>query len=663
MEAADFSGYATKAGLKCSDGRTITAQAFQHMNGLKVPLVWQHGHGDPENVLGHAILECRHDGVYAHGFFNGSQKAQHVKMLVHNGDVNKMSIYANQLKEHAKQVLHGMIREVSLVIAGANPGAFIDQVRVSHSDDPNDFTELEDEAIIHMGLQLEFVHADADDEDDEEGDTVEHAGKTVQQIYDSMTPEQQEVCNFMVATALDMPGDAAEHSDTNNEGDNLEHQEGNADMGTTRNVFDQSGGQTDDKHTLSHDAVKGIFADALRMGSMKDAVEAYALKHNIDNIDLLFPDAKMIGDRPDFVKRRTEWVTKVLNATSKSPFSRIKTMTADLTFDEARAKGYVKGNMKKEEFFAVSKRTTSPTTIYKKQKLDRDDILDITSFDVVAWLKFEMRFMLEEEAARAILIGDGRDVGDEDKIKDPTGQDGIGIRSIYNDDEFYVTTVNVNILDANSDYNEIVEAVLLARRFYKGTGTPDFYSTEEMITRMLLSKDGMQRRRWNSVAELATAMRVNEVIAVEPMEEIEGLIGIVVNLTDYNVGTDKGGEINFFDDFDIDYNQYKYLMETRFSGALIKHKSALKIMSQASGAALVDPITAPTFVEATGVVTIPTQTGVTYKNSDTNATLSAGAQAALAPGATLNVLAVPASASYYFETDAEDEWSFTRPAA
>lgn len=659
MEAADFSGYATKAGLKCSDGRTITTEAFKHMHGLQVPLVWQHGHDTPANILGHAFLEVVADGVRAHGFFNDTENGQYAKKLVRHKDITKLSIYANQLVEKSKKVLHGMIREVSLVLSAANPGAVIDNVSMQHDD--GEVELIEDAVIIHTGLDVVVAESEEDDDED-----LEHAdGPTVQEIYNTLNGDQLNVVNFLLARALEAGQSSAEHSDGSKEGD-LEHQEGTDDM--SRNVFDQNnkvgGVEKDDKHSLSHDDMKGIFADAQRMGSMKEAVEAYALKHGIENIDLLFPDAKMIGDRPDFIKRRTEWVTKVLNATGKSPFSRIKTMTADLTFDDARAKGYIKGHLKKEEFFAVSKRTTSPTTIYKKQKLDRDDILDITDFDVVAWLKFEMRFMLEEEAARAILIGDGRDVADEDKVKDPLGaQDGIGIRSIINDHELYKTEVNVNILDASSNFNEIVEAVLLARRFYKGTGVPDFYTTEETLTRMLLAKDGQQRRLYNTMAELALAMRVGEIITVEPMETIDGLIGIVVNLSDYNVGTDKGGEINFFDDFDIDYNQFKYLMETRFSGALTKYKSALVIRSMVSTAVLVDPITEPTFVEATGVVTIPTQTGVVYKNADTLATLSAGAQAALTVGATLNVKAFPASAAYYFETDAEDEWSFTRPAA
>lgn len=664
MEAADFSGYATKAGLRCSDGRTITPEAFKHMNGLQVPLVWQHGHDKPENVLGHVFLESVNDGVRAHGFFNDTPAGQNAKLLVQHKDITKLSIYANQLVEKAKRVLHGMIKEVSLVIGGANPGAHIDQVRVQHSDDVNDFTELEDEAVIHTGLAFDFVVEELDEDD------LEHADEeTVQDVYDSLDEKQKAVVNFMLAEAVNASNSGAAHSDgegDKKEGD-LKHEEGTTEV--TKNIFENNGkgapAAEPERHYISHDDMKSIFATAQKPGmTMKAAVEEYALAHNIDNIGLLFPDAKMIGDRPEFVKRRTEWVTRVLNATSKTGFSRIKTMLADITLDEARARGYVKGNFKKEEFFAVTKRTTAPTTIYKKQKLDRDDILDITDFDVVAWLKFEMRLMLEEEAARAILIGDGRDVSDEDKVKDPVGaQDGIGIRSILNDHELYTTTIYVNIADASSSQLEIVEAILLNRRFLKGSGTPDYYTTEENLALMLLAKDLQGRRYWNSVAELALAMRVGEIITVEPMESLGDVHGILVNLTDYNVGTDKGGEISYFTDFDIDYNQQKYLMETRFSGALVKYKAAMVVKTVVSGAALVDPITSPTFVAATGVVTIPTQTGVTYKNFDTNATLSAGAQAALAEGETLNVIAVPTSASYYFASNAEDQWSFTRPVA
>jgi hypothetical protein len=670
----DFSGYATKAGLKCSDGRTITPEAFKHMGGMTVPLVWQHGHSSPDNVLGHAVLEARDDGVYAYGYFNSTKQGQNAKALVEHKDIRAMSIWANGLVEKvvrgAKSVLHGVIREVSLVLSGANPGAVIDFVQIQHSDDPGDFTVSDSEAIIHTGLEIVLQHddkSDSSEKDDKTDDELEHA--TVQEVYDSLNPEQKDVVHYMVAAAMQAAKDKAvaqsgtDQDDktgdkTSSEGD-LDKKEGKGEM--THNVFEKNDDKGGDKHTLSHADKMGIFADAAKFGSMKEAVEAYALKHGIENIDVLFPDAKTITDRPEFNKRRTEWVSGVINGTRHSPFSRIKSLTADLTYDEARAKGYIKGNLKKEEFFSVSKRVTTPQTVYKKQKLDRDDIVDITDFDVVAWLKMEMRIMLEEEIARAILIGDGRDVSDEDKIKDPAGSaEGAGIRSIMNEHELYATTVNVSV-GATPDYNNVVESVLRARRFYKGTGTPTLYTTSQVLVEMLLAKDAFNRRRWNTKQELAAALMVADVVEVEVMEDETDLLGIIVNLADYNIGADRGGEINLFDDFDIDYNQYKYLMETRVSGALIKIKSALILTKVADDSELLVP-TAPTFNSTTGVVTIPTQTGVEYQNADTDAVLVAGAQAALDPGDTLRVRAV-SETGYHFATNASDEWTFTRPAA
>lgn len=674
----DFSGYATKAGLRCSDGRTITAEAFKHMDGMQVPLVWKHDHDSPENVLGHGILRARPDGMWVEGFFNNTPSGQNARALVQHGDIKSLSIYANQLVEKvigkSKQVLHGMIREVSLVIAGANPGAFIENVRIAHSADPSDIETLEDEAIIHMGLDIEFTPDEEDDEDD-----FEHAdGRTVEEVYNSMTEEQKAVCHFMVGAALESgsleqsdneEGVTGEDTDDNDgetvEGD-LEHQEGKGPM--TKNVFDQNKKTpTENRPVLSHEDVKGIVASAVKGGSLKHAMEEYALAHGINDIEVLFPDARSLQDRPEFNQRRMEWVSGVINGTGKTPFAKVKTITADITQDEARAKGYIKGEYKKEEWFGVTKRTTGPTTVYKKQKLDRDDIIDITDFDVVAWLWMEIEMMLKEELARAILIGDGRDISDEDKIKDPAAAtDGNGIRSILNEHELFATTINVNLGDANSTYLEVIDALVRSRKFYKGSGAPTFYTTETHLAELLLLRDeaNSNRRLYNSVEDLARALRVREIVTVEPMEDAAyaDLIGIIVNLADYNIGTNKGGELTRFDDFDIDYNQYKYLLETRLSGALTKIKSALILKKTASANVLVHPITEPTFVPATGVVTIPTQTGVVYKNKDTNATLTAGAQAALAAGATLNVIATPAS-GYYFASNAEDEWSFTRPAA
>jgi HK97 family phage prohead protease len=696
----DFSGYATKANIKCSDGRTITPQAFTHMDKKTVPLVWQHGHSDPENVLGHAILEVRDDGVYAQGFFNKTQKGQTAKALVEHEDITAMSIYANQLVEKSKQVLHGIIREVSLVIAGANPGALIENVRVAHSD--GDVEELSDEVIITSGEVLEHgvktyvteasstrvtkvdgevVSASSstnvstetvpDSNEggiryaDEEG--VEHAdGKTAQDVFDSLNEEQKGLLHYMIAKALEAKGSSASHSDGGDDSSNtdegdLKHTEGQ-DM--TRNVFEQNAtdGATTTTHTLSHEDVKGIVADAVKRGSLKDAVEAYAVQHGINDIELLFPDAKLTTNTPEWDKRRTEWVASVLNGTRHTPFSRVKTVVADITQEEARAKGYVKGEFKKEEWFGLTKRTTSPTTIYKKQKLDRDDIIDITDFDVVAWLKGEMRLMLEEEIARAILVGDGRDVSHEDKIKDPIGaSDGVGIRSILNDHELFVTQVNVNVDDASSSYEEIVDSVMDGMEFYKGTGTPDAFMTIRTLNSFLKAKDGVGRRLYKDKAEVAAALGVANIVTVEVMNDLDDVVCIIVNLADYNIGADRGGEISLFDDFDIDYNQQKYLIETRLSGALTKIKSAVVVRKTAAANVLVAP-TKPSFNAGTGVVTIPTKTGVVYKNADTNATLTAGAQSALAAGATLNVLAVPA-AGYYFSDNASDEFEFTRPAS
>lgn len=658
---ADFSGYATKAGLKCSDGRTIMPEAFKHMDGMTVPLVWQHGHDKPDNVLGHAVLEARDDGVYAYGYFNDTDSAKNARQLVAHKDINMMSIYANQLIERAKSVFHGVIREVSLVLSGANPGALIDFVAIQHNDGSTDY--LDDEAIIYTGLELQ--HEDKSDKDDEEDEDegIEHAeddddAATAQEVYDSLSEEQKNVVHYMIGAALKAASETdAEHSDDTDEEGDLSHEEGNEEM---TNVFEKQNkkGDETESHELTHDAIKGIVADAVKKGSLKEAVEDYALEHGIENIDILFPDAKTIDALPEWQSRRMEWVAGVINGTRHTPFSRIKTRSADITHEEARAKGYIKGNLKKEEFFGVSQRVTTPTTVYKKQKLDRDDILDITDFDVVAWLKGEMRLMLEEELARAVLIGDGRDVTDEDKIKDPAGAaEGAGIRAIVNDHELYVTTVNVNIDDADSDYNEVVEAVMRARRFYKGSGAPTFYTTNQVLVEMLLSKDSFGRRRWNSVQELATALMVSSIVEVEVMDSEPDLVGIIVNLKDYVIGADRGGDISMFDDFDIDYNQHKYLIETRVSGALTKIKSALVIRRVAAADVLVDPNT-PAFDGTT--LTIANQTGVDYfvDGVDVDTSVPGGYTRTLAAGETVNVTAEPL-AGYYFATNAEDQWTFT----
>ena len=589
----DFSGYATKAGLKCSDGRTITPDAFKHQDKEIVPLVWQHGHNEPSNVLGHAVLENRSDGVYAYGFFNGTDQAKNALTLVQHKDIKSLSIYANQLTEKSKQVLHGFIREVSLVLSGANPGALIDNVTLAHSD--GELVTLEDEAIIYTGLELHHADGESTEETEEKEETeeteekkVEHSAEdpTVQEIYDAMTPDQQTVVHYMIDKALQMAGsemkqsseESEEESTTSEEESKSElvHDE-NKEEGVrmTRNVFEEQNGRKK-RPLLSHDAINGIVEEAQKSGSLKHAVEEYALKHGIEDIDILFPDARTIADTPEFDSRRVEWVSGVINGTRHSPFSRIKSIVADITQEEARALGYIKGNLKKEEFFGLVKRVTTPSTIYKKQQLDRDDIVDITDFDVVAWLKAEMRLMLDEEIARAILIGDGRDVASVDKIKDPAGaSEGAGVRSIMADDDLYAAKVEVDLSDANSSPGEVVDALITNMGMYKGSGSPTLYTTLPFITSLLLTKDGMGRRMYHSKDELAGEMGVSDIQYVEVMEQEEDLLGIVVNLKDYTVGADKGGEINFFDDFDIDYNQYKYLYETRISGALTKIRSAL----------------------------------------------------------------------------------------
>jgi len=696
VDNADFSGYATKAGLKCSDGRTITPQAFQHMDGKRVPLVWQHGHGDPNNVLGHAILKALKDGVYAYGFFNTTPWGNQAKALVAHGDIESLSIWANQLVQKQSNVLHGQIKEVSLVLSGANPGAKIENVSIRHGE--GDFEELEDEVQIWSGeaIKHELVVEDPtddddesddddDDEDDESDESVEHAdGDTVQSVYDAMTPDQKNVVHFLVGAAVDAwksgsmaQSDTSDDADDNDE-DGLAHQEGNDTV--KHNVFDQTdagkGPADRPRRYLSHDDMRSIIDSVGNYGgSLKRAVGAWAeahLEHGINDIDTLFPEARNLDATPDWNKRRTEWVAGVLDGCAKTPFSRIKSRQADLTQEEARAKGYIKGSLKKEEWFGLTSRTTGPTTIYKKQKLDRDDVLDITDFDVVAWMKGEMRIMLEEEIARAILVGDGREVDDEDKVKDPAAAaSGDGIRSILNDDDLYAPTFNVNLDDASSTYMELIEAILRARRLYKGTGTPAMYTTAAVVSELLLLRDANDRRFFRSLDELAAEMRVSKIVEVEVMEaeEYDDVVAILVNLADYNIGTDKGGEVNLFDDFDIDYNQLKYLIETRLSGALTKILSAQVFRKTGSAVTLVTPAVPS---QTDDEVTITNTTGVTYKVSAfdgvvtyngsqvaVDTTVTASFPIVLADGTSVTVEATPASASYALNNNVEDEWTFT----
>ena len=554
----DFSGWATRNNLKCSDGRTIIKDAFKANDGLVVPLVWNHNHTDANNVLGHCLLENREDGVYTYGKFNDTEQGQNAKILVEHGDVTALSIYANQLKQQGGNVLHGQIREVSLVLAGANPGAFIDTV-ITHSDD------LDEEAIIYTGEYFELSHSASDNTKiDESKEKVKEETKkeepkkmekekTVQEVFDELTEEQKTVVYALIGQAIE---DAQKQM--NEEGDNEEMK---------HNVFEND----NNEEILQHaEELNAALADAKRYGSLKDSV----LAHGITNIDYLFPEATNLNPTPEFISDDTGWVRKVLSAVHHTPFSRIKSQFADITAEDARAKGYIKGKLKKEEVFSLLKRTTNPTTIYKKQKLDRDDVVDITDFDVVAWIKGEMRMKLDEEIARAILIGDGRLSSSDDKINEQC------IRPVYNDHELYTVKAEVTVPEGGEKAKEFIKAVIRNRKLYKGTGSPTLYTTEDMISDCLLLEDKNGRAIYESLDKLANVLRVKEIVPVPVMEGAKGskggeLLAILVNLADYNVGADKGGAVNMFDDFDIDYNQQKYLIETRCSGALVKPYSAI----------------------------------------------------------------------------------------
>ena len=632
MKKYDFSGYATRNDLRCSDGRTITKDAFKDNNGQTVPLVWQHIHTDPGNVLGHALLENREDGVYAYCKFNETEAAKNAKALVQHGDITALSIYANQLVQKGAAVLHGAIREVSLVLTGANPGALIDNLSFSHGDGSS--YDDDTEAIIYTGETITM------------GGELKHAAeeKTVEDVFNTLNDEQKEVVYFMIGAALEQEED----DDDDDDDDDMNHSgiDYLGGSGMKRNVFEKY--EQEQGPTLTHSQMQEIFEDAQKCGSLKESFLAHAQTYGIEAIDILFPDAKTVTPTPEVIGRRTEWVNSVISGTTHTPFSRIKSTAVDITADEARAKGYVKGNLKKEEIIKLLKRVTTPTTIYKKQKLDRDDIIDITDLDVVAWLKAEMRLMLDEELARAILIGDGREPDDEDKINEDN------LRPIAYDNDMYAHKVTI---PANVTGEAIIESILRARPKYKGTGTPALYTTEAILTDLLLLKDKMGRRLYNTEAELASALRVSKIITVEVMETVTDLIGIMVNISDYKLGADKGGQISMFDDFDIDYNQYKYLIETRVSGALTKPKSAIVISREAG--TLATP-TVPTFVPSTGVLTVPSVTGVEYYVDDVKAT--AGAQTAIDGGVTIEVVAKPAT-GYYFPHNFDADWSFTSTKA
>ena len=577
MERFDFSGWATRNNLKCSDGRTIRKDAFKDNNGQKVPLVWNHQHNDPLNVLGHALLENRDEGVYAYCSLNDTEAGQNAKRLVEHGDVSALSIYANQLKQHGGDVIHGSIREVSLVLAGANPGAFIDSI-ICHGE------ESEEEAIIYTGEDIYLSHADNEEMKEEKPmeDTkkVENKtdNKTVKDVFDTLTEEQKTVVYALIGQALESAG----KTDDNDDNDDNDEYDDEEDNNMKHNVFDQD--EMMQGNVLSHSDMEEIFSDAKRTGSLKESFLAHAVgTYGIDAIDTLFPEPKSMNTPPEFIKRDTNWVAGVINGVHHTPFSRIKSMFANITEDEARAKGYIKGKLKKEEVFTLLKRTTTPTTIYKKQKLDRDDIIDITDFDVVAWIKSEMRMMLDEEIARAILVGDGRLTSDDDHINEAN------IRPIWKDDDLYTIKTKITVGAAATDDDKakaVIKAAVKSRKNYKGSGNPVLYTTEDFLTNCLLLEDTQGYRLYKSEQDVATAMRVSRIVTVPVMENLtrtdseskeRTLVGIIVNLNDYNVGADKGGAVNMFDDFDIDYNQQKYLMETRCSGALIKPYSAIAL--------------------------------------------------------------------------------------
>lgn len=561
MKKFDFSGWATRNNLRCSDGRMIMKDAFKSNDGQTVPLVWNHQHNDAYNVLGHALLENREDGVYAYCTLNDTEQGRNAKSLIEHGDVTALSIYANQLRQQGGNVLHGAIREVSLVLAGANPGAYIDSI-IRHGE------ESDEEAVIYTGEFISLQHSDEKEERQENDmSTADTKGKneseeTVKSVFNTLNEKQKTVVYALIGAALE----DTENSDKKDD-EKVKH-----------NIFDND--EMQKQEVLSHSEMTEILADGKRYGSLKESV----LQHGITDINFLFPEPKSLNTPPDWISREMGWVKKVMSAVHHTPMSRIKSMFANITADEARAKGYIKGNQKKDEVFGLLKRTTTPTTIYKKQKLDRDDVVDITDFDVVAWLKSEMRMMLDEELARAFLVGDGRNSASDDKINEGN------IRPIWTDDDLYTIKHAIPVTASTTEDEKalaFIKGVIKSRKNYKGTGSPSLFMTEDLLTSCLLLTDKMGRDLYDSVDKLATKLRVKEIITVPVMENLTRtnattnksyeLGGIIVNLADYNVGADKGGAVNMFDDFDIDYNAQKYLIETRCSGALIKPYSAIAV--------------------------------------------------------------------------------------
>ena len=597
MAKCDFSGWATRNNVMCSDGRVIRKDAFKDNNGQKVPLVWNHQHNNPDNVLGHAILENRDEGVYAYCTFNQSEAGKNAKLLVEHGDISALSIYANQLQQAGPNVMHGNIREVSLVLAGANPKAFIESV-MQHADGSDE------EAVIYFCTgedDIDLSHSDEEEEgaentmpqndsasmahaDEETESKKSEKEETVADIFNTLSEKQKNVVYAMIGQALEESGgDTAEQSAINEEEDNdtMKH-----------NLFENDTQENKDG-VLSHDAMSTIIGDAKRYGSMKESFLQHAADYGIDQIEYLFPDEKNVTNTPIFIQRDTSWVRDLMGAVRHTPFSRIKSLFADITEDEARAKGYMKGKLKKEEVFSLLKRTTLPTTIYKKQKMDRDDVIDITDFDVIAWLKTEMRLMLDEEIARACLVGDGRLASSDDKINEQN------IRPIWTDADLFTIKASFSVSTGASDDDKakaFIRTCIKSRKDYKGSGNPILFTTEDVLTNCLLLTDANGRDLYESADKLATKLRVRKIVTVPVMEGLTrtgtgddatstyNLWGLIVNPADYNIGADKGGAINMFDDFDIDYNQQKYLIETRCSGALIRPFSAIAVEEKVSAA-------------------------------------------------------------------------------
>ena len=581
----DFGGYATRNDLLCGDGRTIRKNAFKDDDGRTVPVIWNHDHSNPEAVLGHALLENRNDGVYAYCKFNDSDAGKNARILVEHGDVRSLSIYANQLKQIGSDVVHGTIRELSLVLAGANPGAFIDSV-MSHGDDEGDcaIVNYDENALTifhseNSEKSLEMTHSECkkeepkmEEKEEKKSETTEN-GKTIGEIFDSLNPEQKEAV-YAIVGMVSEGGEENEEDESEGGNETMKH-----------NLFEND---TNSEETLMHSAiVNDAIADAKRYGSMKESFIQHAAANNITNYELLLPEPTSMTTAPEWIKDDESWVSKIMGAVHRTPFSRVKSLFATLDENEARARGYIKGNMKKDLALSVLKRTTLPTTVYIKMKMDRDDAVDITEFDVVAWQRAEMRGQLDKELARAMLLGDGRDLSSDDKINEQN------IRPVLKDDDMYTIKYTVK---AGQDYNVttnsasdndsvakgIIRAAVKSRKEYKGSGKPTFFTTEDVLTELLLIEDQNGRRIYESEATLATAMRVKEIVTVPEMESHTDIYGIIVNMADYNTGADKGGAVNMFDDFDIDYNQMKYLMETRMSGALVRPYSAIVLKKEES---------------------------------------------------------------------------------